>query len=287
MRLLSLSSQVVHGHVGNSALALPMARLGVELLAVPTVVFSNHPDYGTFDGAPLEPRVLGRMLDALEDPGLLAGIDGVLSGYLGQAETAALLGGRLRRWRRPGVALPYLLDPVLGDALPGERGRTYVVPELPRAVQHDLLPLADWVRLNPFELALLTRGEPETEAGRLKQQARRLLSDRCGAVLVSSYTEAEKVGALLVTHARTWRLLAPKLPLSATPHGSGDLLSGLWLIALLRTSDPLSAARTALSLLHGTLRETHRQGRRELALLQAQEIFATGEENGVDVSDLG
>ena len=287
MRVLSLSSQVVQGHIGNSALALPLARLGVELLAVPTVVFSNHPGSGSFDGVPLEARVPGLMLDALEQHGLLAGLDGVLSGYLGESWTATLLRDRLLRWRRERPDLPYLLDPAKGDTSPGEHGRLYVVSELPRVIRRELLPLADWVRLNPFELAMLSRGEPESEPAALARQARQLLGDRCQAVLVTSYAEGERLGALLILHDGAWRLLAPKLRIDPSPHGAGDLLSGLWLIELLRTAEPLQAARYALAQLHGVLQETARQGLRELALLQAQDRLARGEENGVEVSALG
>jgi len=301
MRLLSVSSQVVLGHVGNSALALPLARLGVELLAVPTVLFSNHPGYGAFDGAPLDGELLARLLNGLEARGLPEGLDGLLSGYLGTAETATLLAERLVRWRARRPDLPYLLDPVMGDGPPGEAGRLYVVPELPRRIARELLPLADWVKLNAFELSVLAAGRPATEAGELVEQARRLLRGRCRAVLVTSYGEGERVGALLVAPDRAWRLLGPRLEFERAPNGAGDLLAGLWLAKLLAPGgdaggnpggDPLRAAQDALGLLLGVLRETRRQegvelGGRELALLQAQDRLAIGEENGVAVLPFG
>jgi len=287
MRLLSLSSQVVLGHVGNSALALPLARLGVELLAVPSVLFSNHPGYGGFDGAPLEADLLRCLFDGLEARGVPETLDGLLSGYLGRAETAELFAERLRRWRAGRPDLPYLLDPVMGDGPPGEAGRLYVVRELPRVIAQELLPQADWVKLNPFELAVLAEAEPAVEAATLRRQAERLLGGRCRAVLVTSYAEGERLGALLVTPDAAWRLLAPRLIFERAPNGAGDLLAGLWLVHLLQGADPLAAARRALSALHAVLARTLRQGGRELALLQAQDSLASGEENGVEVSDLG
>lgn len=287
MRLLSLSSQVVLGHVGNSALALPLARLGVELLAVPTVLFSNHPGHGGFEGAPVEPELIGRLLDGLEARGLPQGLDGVLSGYLGTGEAAGLLAERLGRWRRLRPELPYLMDPVLGDAAPGERGRVYVAAELPRILRKALLPLADWVTPNPFELSLLVQEEIVQEGAVLLRQARALLGGRCRGVLVTSYAEGDGLGALLVTPAGAWSLLTPRLPLTPAPNGAGDLLSGLFLTELLRQRDPLPAARRALARLQVVLEETQRQGGRELALLAAQDSLAIGEEKGVAVRSLG
>ena len=53
--VISIQSQVVHGHVGNSAAVFPMQTLGVTVAAVPTTLLSNHPLY---------PTVRGRVLDA-------------------------------------------------------------------------------------------------------------------------------------------------------------------------------------------------------------------------------
>jgi pyridoxine kinase len=287
MRLLSLSSQVVLGHVGNSALALPLARLGVELLAVPTVLFSNHPGHGGFEGAPVEPELIGRLLDGLKARGLPQGLDGVLSGYLGTGEAAGLLAERLARWRRLCPELPYLLDPVMGDAVPGGEGRLYVVPELPGLLRKELLPLADWVTPNPFELSLLVEEEIVQDGAALLRQARALLAGRCRGVLVTSYAEGDGMGVLLVTRAGAWSLLMPRLPLAPPPNGAGDLLAGLFMAELLGQGDPLPAARSALARLQSVLEATLRQGGRELALLAAQDSLAIGEEKGVAVRSLG
>ena len=42
MKILSIQSAVAHGHVGNSAAVFPLQRIGVEVLPVYTVNFSNH-----------------------------------------------------------------------------------------------------------------------------------------------------------------------------------------------------------------------------------------------------
>ena len=57
MRILSMSSQVAYGPVGNTAAVPALQALGHEVLAVPTVILSNHPGHG----APAVLRVPARM----------------------------------------------------------------------------------------------------------------------------------------------------------------------------------------------------------------------------------
>ena len=46
--ILSIQSEVAYGHVGNSAAALPLQRLGFEVWPVNTVQLGHHPGYGSF-----------------------------------------------------------------------------------------------------------------------------------------------------------------------------------------------------------------------------------------------
>ena len=48
--LLSIQSHVVYGHVGNSAVAFPLQRLGAEVLPLHTVQFSSHAGYPGWRG---------------------------------------------------------------------------------------------------------------------------------------------------------------------------------------------------------------------------------------------
>ena len=44
-RILAISSQVVRGHVGLSAIVPALQRLGHEVLPIPTIILSNHPGH--------------------------------------------------------------------------------------------------------------------------------------------------------------------------------------------------------------------------------------------------
>ena len=60
--VISIQSQVVFGHVGNSAAVFPMQAAGLEVAAIPTVLFSNQPAYPTLRGAPLPPDLFADLL---------------------------------------------------------------------------------------------------------------------------------------------------------------------------------------------------------------------------------
>ena len=81
-RILALSSHVAFGSVGLAAIVPALQALGHEVVALPTVVLSNHPGYRSHAGEETAPAMLDRMFESLETNGWLSGIDAVLTGYL-------------------------------------------------------------------------------------------------------------------------------------------------------------------------------------------------------------
>ena len=84
--VISIQSQVAHGHVGNSAAVFPMQALGVDVAAVPTTLLSNHPIYPTMRGRVLDAALVADLLQGLEERGLVEATAAILTGYLGSAE---------------------------------------------------------------------------------------------------------------------------------------------------------------------------------------------------------
>lgn len=282
LRLVSVSSRVAAGHVGNAALGLPLGCLGVELVAVDSVLFSNHPGYGSHAGLVVPGETVAAILAQLDRLGVLAGAAGLLSGYLGTAETATAVAATLRAQRAARPDWPYLLDPVLGD-----HGRLYVAPALAAAVTRELLPLASLLTPNRFELETLAGRAIAGEAA-LLAAARGLLRGPTRAVLVTSaYEEGDRIGLLLVTGAGAWRLWTPRHAFTLAPNGAGDLLGGLWLRESLRQPDLLSAARLAVARLLAAIARTAAEDRRELALVESLGRLAAATPDTVAVEAAG
>ena len=215
MRILSISSQVVWGPVGNSAAVPALQALGHEVLSLPTITLSNHPGHGQPAGFHTQSDDMARMLAALEKLGALDRLDAVMTGYFasaGQVEEVARLLAR--------IEVPFLLvDPVMGD-----HGRLYVPVEVAEAIRDHLVPRATCLTPNGFELAWLSGSEVGDEPGAIA--AARALGIR--EVLATSIpAEGGRLATLLIAGDEVHNVTTPRL--HGVPHGTGDFLSGLYL----------------------------------------------------------
>src|SRR5437879_13462302 len=83
MLVISIQSQVVHGHVGNSAAVHAMQAEGVNVAAVPTTLLSNHPRYTTLRGRVLEAELVADLLKGVAERDLVDEASVLLTGFLG------------------------------------------------------------------------------------------------------------------------------------------------------------------------------------------------------------
>jgi pyridoxine kinase len=265
MKILSLSSAVAYGHVGNSAAVFPLQRLGFEVWPVDTVQFSNHPGHGAFGGEVTDPATVAQVVAGLDRLGVLAECDGLLTGYLGDPGSGeAALAARVRM---PAGAV-YLCDPVMGDDGPG----VYVRPGIPEFLRDRALPAADAVTPNRFELELLA-GMPVGDLAQAVAAARALLA-RGPKVVAATSLGSEGTTCLAVTTDGAWVVETPHLHFPQPVNGAGDLLAALLLGRLLRGDAAPAALAAAVSAVFAVLECTRDTGGRELALVAAQDLLA-------------
>jgi pyridoxine kinase len=269
MKILSFQSAVTFGHVGNSAAAFALQRLGLGVCPLDTVQFSNHPGYGVWKGAVHPAGQLAEVVEGLDAAGLLESLGAVLSGYLGEAATGAVVAGAVERLRRVHAGAPYLCDPVMGD-----EGRLYVDSALPAVFAEVLVPLADMVTPNRFELELLS-GLPVSDVPGAVAASRRLLERGARAVVTTSLPAGDgMIGCLAVDGGGAWMVRTPLLRFPVPPNGGGDTLSALLLAHRLKGRDLPEALSMAVSSLFGVLEKTRQLGGRELALVPGQDEIA-------------
>ena len=267
VNILSIQSWVAYGHVGNASAVFPLQRLGAEVWAVHTVQFSNHPGHGGF--AARSSGIADRRLRAgIEERGVLAQCDAVLSGYIGEAGIGAAVLDAVARVKAANPRALYCCDPVIGDA-----GRVYVRPGIPELLRDQAMPLADIATPNQFELEWLTGAAIGTlAAAKAAVAALQARGPRC--VMVTSLRTAETpdgaVDLLAGEGGRFWRLRTPRLGQSF--NGAGDAIAALFLFHRLR-GDAAAALAAAASSIHGLLRRTMAAGSRELLTVAAQEEF--------------
>jgi pyridoxine kinase len=223
--VVAVSSWVSHGHVGLSAAAPVLQALGHSVTQLPTVQLSNHPGWPHVAGRTVDVGTLGDMADALARNGWLDGVDAVLTGYLPSAahvEFAARLVERLRA-AAPGARV--IVDPVLGDAPKG----LYIAEEAARATRGRMLPLADVLTPNAFELSWLAARPVETlEAAREAAQVLRSRAPHAEILLTSPPIGDGQTGILAVAPEGTALYRTELIAGDTTvPHGVGDAFSAL------------------------------------------------------------
>jgi pyridoxine kinase len=260
--VLALSSMVARGHVGLGAIVPALQRLGHEVIALPTIMLSNHPAHRDVARLDVPASKLEAMLDAIEANGWLAGVDAIITGYLptvAHVEFAGTLVARVRA-RQPGAI--YFCDPVMGD-LP--RG-LYIDDAPAQAIAERLIGKADYLTPNLFELQWLS-GRPVDDMAAVVDAARSLPAP---VTLVTSVPiSGDQLANVLVSTRDAWRCAGPRL--DAVPHGTGDFLTARFAAECLDGRDlagALGAATASVSAL-----VSHSAGRDELALVPAQDAW--------------
>jgi pyridoxine kinase len=236
-RILAISSLVARGHVGLSIVVPALQALGHDVIALPTVVLSNHPGHPHVAGTQIDPTVLTKMLDALEANGWLADVDAVLTGYLPTPEHAAFAAMAVRRVKAlvRARAVTFLCDPVIGDDPKG----LYIDSAAAEAIRDTLVPMANIATPNRFELAWLTR-QPVTNPSEALRAMSTLTPPTCLATSIPD--GARHIANLLVTaEARSSCRVSLR---SHVPHGTGDLLSALFLHHTLSAPETNPLARS-------------------------------------------
>jgi pyridoxine kinase len=233
MAVLSIQSHVVFGHAGNSAAVFPLQRLGREVWAINTVEFSNHTGYGAWRGKVLGADLTADLVTGLEERGVLNRCEAVLSGYLGDASVAMAIANAVKKIREKSPNAVYACDPVMGDTGRG----FYVKPDIPDIFKKELIPLADIITPNQFELEAITGINARTLADTLKA-VKTLREMGPSIVLVTSYKEKEGELSMIASDKKEiYKITTPELPFGKDAAGTGDMTMAVFLSRYLETKD--------------------------------------------------
>ncbi|GLY15030.1 pyridoxal kinase PdxY [Kineosporia sp. NBRC 101677] len=237
-----------------------------------TVNFSNHTGYGAWRGPLIPPSDVAEVLLGVEERGVFPQIDAVLSGYQGGAGIADVIIDAVRRVKAANPAAVYACDPVMGNA----RSGCFVAPEIPDLLRDRVVPVADIITPNQFELGFLTGTEPSTlESTLASADLARAMGP--STVLVTSVERPDRpegtIEMLVVDDSGAWIVRTPHLPFKA--NGSGDVTAALFTAHLGQTGKASVALERTASSVFDLIDLTYKSGQRELQLVQAQEFYAS------------
>lgn len=232
---LVLSSFVAASRIGGAAQQYVLAAHRIDPVLVPTIMLGRNPARGA-GGQATPPELFARMLADVEADALFGLVDLVITGHFSSAEQVEIAAGALARIQAASERAPVIVvDPILGDAPKG----LYVKPEVAQAVAGRLVPLADWITPNVWELGHLT-GRPTGDAASVVGAVRGLGKP---ALVTSAPAGPDETGLMFVTEAQATLFAHRRLP--QAPNGTGDLVTASFGAGLVEGLDPLAAAERA------------------------------------------
>ncbi|XP_070517716.1 pyridoxal kinase isoform X2 [Cardiocondyla obscurior] len=249
-RILSIQSHVVSGYVGNKSATFPLQLLGFEVDVINSVQLSNHTGYKVFKGQVLNDKDLEDLVDGLTQNGL-DNYTHLLTGYIGSASFLKRVALVITALKAKNPNLIYVCDPVMGD-----NGKLYVPEALKDIYKNEIVPLADVITPNQFELELLT-DEKVTNMSELQKSIKKLHQNGPKTVAISS-TEFSNTLITVVSTIKDNTLLKisiPKIP--ATFTGSGDLFAALFLAYEYLENDMKATIEKTINSLYSVLLNTY------------------------------
>ncbi|HEY0438235.1 MAG TPA: PfkB family carbohydrate kinase, partial [Phenylobacterium sp.] len=232
---LILSSFVAAGRIGGAAQQYVLAAHKIDPVLVPTVMLGRSPAQGA-QGQVTSPELFSRILADVEADALFGLVDLVITGHFSLAEQVTIAAGALARVRAASTRRPVIVvDPIMGDSPKG----LYVKPEVARAVADELVPLADWITPNLWELGRLTGGEIGDTADAIAA-ARKLGKP---ALITSAPAPEGEIGLIYVDADSATLFAHPRHP--HAPNGTGDLVTASFGAGLVEGLHPLLAAERA------------------------------------------
>jgi len=233
--ILILSSFVASSPVGGGAQAVALARLEVETVLAPTVLLGRHPGLGPPGGGAVAPAMFESLLAGIEANGVFARAEAVVCGYFADPAQVAAAARTIDAVRAARPSAMIVIDPIMGDSV----GGLYVKPEVARALAAELIPRADLIAPNAWELGRLT-GTVVASPAEALAAARELGKP----ALVSSIPAGRAIGVMWTDGREAW--LAAHTRSAIDPKGAGDLLTALFAAALLGGATPADALETAV-----------------------------------------
>src|SRR5690606_35897129 len=114
--------------------------------------------HGARRGPLIAPEDVRDGITGIEEREVFPQVDAILSGYQGGEGIGEVIIDAVTRVKAANPQALYACDPVMGNAKSG----CFVAPAIPELLRERVVPVADIITPNQFELGFLTRTEPDT-----------------------------------------------------------------------------------------------------------------------------
>jgi pyridoxine kinase len=242
--VLILSSHVAASRVGGRVAVSSLEARGIDTTFCPTVLLGRHPGHGDPGGGEVLAAQFAAMLEGVKAHSMFGRFDAVLTGYFAnveQVEIAARTIEDIRCTPKYTTGAAVILDEplIVVDPIIGDSGALYVDEGVAAAIRDLLVPLANLITPNAFELSWLSGMEVSTPAG-FVAAARQIAP----VTFMTSARFEDHFGTAY--HSNGSAAFASHAELADMPNGSGDFLTAELLAELVSGTDPGTAFETAV-----------------------------------------
>lgn len=263
-----MSSTVASSRVGATAAGFCLQRLGIETVILPTTLMGRHPGWGEPGGGPVATETLAQMWAAIRAQSLK--FEAVLTGFMGEIGHISLAADIIANVRASNPSAKIWVDPVMGD-----HGNLYIPEERATAIRDTLVPLADCITPNLWELSWLS-GQSLVSPQDIRHAAAPYPT-----VLITSVPDGEDIGAAWESPEAA--LMCSHQKFASVPHGGGDSLGAILLAHHIRGLDARTALGAAVGSIFEIMRAADESDAGELPLVRCQgSLIAPGP---LDVKD--
>ena len=256
---LVISSYVAASRVGATASAFCLRRLGIDTIVIPTTVLGRHPGWGDPGGEALSAKHLRSMWAAIKTQNIH--IDAVMTGYLAEDEHINVALDIISDVKAANPDAVILIDPVMGD-----NGKLYVPESRAIAITENLLPAADIITPNVWELSYITK-TPTDDFTNILNTASTLHS----ASLITSVVHENSIGAIFIDSPA--RYYVHHKEFASVPHGGGDSLAATFLAHLLMGDLRRDALAKSVASIFAILSAAVAEDAGELPLIREQDAL--------------
>lgn len=236
-----------------------LRRLGITAHLLPTTMLGRHPGWGAPGGGPVPVETLADMWTGILAQNIT--FDAVMTGYMASPEHALFASSIIKTLRKANPEIFILVDPVMGD-----NGRLYVSKDTANAIMSDLIPLANIITPNLWELGYITQSGPVSLNNIVST-----LSSIPADTLVTSVSVLGQIGALLKSGNETGLVRHEKF--ETVPHGGGDALAAAYLAHVLNGADPGEALSKSTSAIFEMMTTAVNEHLLELPLIRRQDAL--------------
>ncbi|WP_126243740.1 pyridoxal kinase [Chitinophaga rhizosphaerae] len=261
-KTIIIHSKVSYGYVGSSTTALVLQTGRQDVITVPTVLYSNRLGLASVGGDVLPTALFASILDGILQLDILAEVTSIITGFIGSAEQVGITAGFVEKVKAQHPEIIYLCDPVMGDA-----DEFYVAPGVPGAMINRLIPLADVLTPNFFELQQMLGGHfssLEEMAAAIRENGR--FSEQELVVTSCRFADTPP-GWLDIVSLDNGQLHLERTPrVAVDPPGTGELFAAHMHLQMLHGVAFPTAIRRAARVMQAVLTGIKTDNRREMAL---------------------